>query len=233
MNDNNYESEIRKVVGEVEPIPSINIVEVKIERGQMLELYAKQLYTNLKIQCDSEVLPLTEEDLLLYFDYLLEARICHVRKEKSVRAKDFQVKIPCFIHFVLSQIGECEIASKQVIIKPARFERHSGMNMDIDEIRAFIVRVGSIIEMIAPKSVAKSFPSSLEGNPNFMCLTHVENVIRSDNATTEPVLVLASSLLNMARLDDMLTTHISYGNRKRFESTIIDLSCVGMRSVYG
>lgn len=206
--------------------PNLQTVVVTIKPGEMVKKFSDQFFAYLEVAAGS--IPLTEKEVHDYICYLIEARVKHVCGRRSLPKSDFAVKIPCFIHFLLSQIGNVDQASAQLRIIP-EFERTENMVLTKDDdIYQFVTKVASIINIIAPNALARGFPSSTEGNIDFMSMTLVGDIMKCNHANVEPVMAFASSFLEAKRMSDLMTSHVSYGSLSRYASFIHDVSSTGI-----
>lgn len=210
----------------VKPVPSLNLVNVTIKPGKILENYSRTFYDGLEISAGQ--IPFSREELYDYMCYLVEARVNHVTNKRSIPKSDFAVKIPCFLMFILSQVGNVEIPRLQVKITPS-FERTENMVLtSVDDIYAFVTKISSYLSLIVPNAIARCFPSNLDGNEDFMSMTLVENVMCANHAEVEPVMAFASSFLEAKRMNDLITDHVKYSSLERYSTFMSSVAFFGM-----
>lgn len=228
MEVHSLHKEVNAIIGEVPPTVGLNDVKVEVRFGEMLSHFCDDYYQSLEYGYNKP-LPFSLDELKAFIEVAIEQRVRYVNGQTmAVKASDFTWKTPCFVHFILSQIGKVEMREYQLVLTPTFGELTMEKFIPCEK-QEFIRKMSSWLDQLASASVAKALPKHIDGDRDFMSLTVVESIVRGPNAVAQPAMTLAASFVEATRAHNALTAHVTYAPTVYYKQFIPPLARIGMK----
>lgn len=176
------------------PLPT-QVVVVTIGDNRFINKYVNALWgkivdeaslmrKDLSLLADDEFAdcPLTKENLHDYLLFLLDRRIAFVNQECREWFRTKALYIPDYWQFLLSCIGEVDVRSQGIRLKPKTRE---ASKMSMDQALIFSEQLSQFKEFIYMEKTA--FPKSIEGDVEVMSSALIADQVRSMNHDVPPL----------------------------------------------
>uniref|UniRef100_A0A2V0RI36 Uncharacterized protein n=1 Tax=viral metagenome TaxID=1070528 RepID=A0A2V0RI36_9ZZZZ len=220
---------------QIHPSTDMQVVKVRIKVGPLLVQYAEQL---IKLRSAKNLTCPKKEDLLMFFDSLIKARIQQVTNDRCVLPPSSKSwKIPNFLMFLLARIGPVELPKFNLVLVPeyvaseyAFDEKKANKKSTPSDESSFITRIGFLLFSKAEKSCGECLPFSQEGDSDFMCFWMVGDKVVTYHTEAEPIIALASAFVDAQLSRECFKLTCEYGSLDYFKQLVPELASDGLVS---
>lgn len=217
----------------IQPSTSMQVVKVHIKVGPLLVKYAEQL---IKLRSAKNLSCPKKEDMLMFFDSLIKARIQQVNNDRCILPPSSKSwKIPNFLMFLLARIGPVEIPKFNLVLVPEYVASEYAFDpkkvdkktSPTDE-SSFVTGIGFMLFSKAEKSCGECLPFSSEGDADFMCFWMVGDKIVTYHTEAEPIIALASAFVDAQLSRECFKITCEYGSLEYFQQLVPELASDGL-----